>query len=44
MLYLLNNRSKVRGEKADGTVEVGLATNFNLGGICMCASPNSFTD
>ncbi|KAJ7321955.1 hypothetical protein DFH08DRAFT_1030653 [Mycena albidolilacea] len=33
MLYLLNNRSKVRGEKADGTVEVGLATNFNLGGI-----------
>ncbi|KAJ7918153.1 hypothetical protein B0H13DRAFT_1993560 [Mycena leptocephala] len=33
MLYLLNNRSKMRGEKADGTVEVGLATNFNLGGI-----------
>ncbi|KAF8185917.1 hypothetical protein K438DRAFT_1723400 [Mycena galopus ATCC 62051] len=33
MLHLLNNRSKVRGEKADGTVEVGLATNFNLGGI-----------
>lgn len=24
MLYLLNNRSKMRGEKADGTVEVGL--------------------
>ncbi|KAF7342136.1 hypothetical protein MVEN_01801300 [Mycena venus] len=33
MLYLLNNRSKIRGEKADGTVEVGLATNFNIGGI-----------
>ncbi|KAJ6511548.1 hypothetical protein C8R47DRAFT_1314487 [Mycena vitilis] len=33
MLYLLNNRSRMRGERADGTVEVGLATNFNLGGI-----------
>ncbi|KAJ7017769.1 hypothetical protein C8F04DRAFT_422656 [Mycena alexandri] len=33
MLYLLNNRSKMRGEMADGTMEVGLATTFNLGGI-----------
>ncbi|KAJ7177791.1 hypothetical protein C8R46DRAFT_1074952 [Mycena filopes] len=34
MLYLLNNRSKMRGEMADGTMEVGLATTFNIGGIC----------
>ncbi|KAJ7165132.1 hypothetical protein C8R46DRAFT_1098248 [Mycena filopes] len=33
MLYLLNNRSKMRGEMADGTMEVGLATTFNIGGI-----------
>ncbi|KAJ7603520.1 hypothetical protein DFH06DRAFT_1393117 [Mycena polygramma] len=33
MLYLLNNRSRMRGERADGNVEVGLATDFNLGGI-----------
>ncbi|KAJ7677666.1 hypothetical protein B0H17DRAFT_1334235 [Mycena rosella] len=33
MLYLLNNRSQMRGEMPDGTVEVGLATTFNLGGI-----------
>ncbi|KAJ7443923.1 hypothetical protein B0H11DRAFT_452691 [Mycena galericulata] len=36
MLYLLNNRSKMRGEMPDGTVEVGLATTFNIGGICVC--------
>ncbi|KAF7366344.1 hypothetical protein MSAN_00890800 [Mycena sanguinolenta] len=33
MLHLLNNRSKVRGETAAGVVEVGLATNTNIGGI-----------
>ncbi|KAJ7481840.1 hypothetical protein FB451DRAFT_1556029 [Mycena latifolia] len=33
MLYLLNNRSQRRGEMPDGTVEVGLSTTFNLGGI-----------
>ncbi|KAJ7121080.1 hypothetical protein C8R44DRAFT_623229, partial [Mycena epipterygia] len=36
MLYLLNNRSQTRGEMPDGTVEVGLATTFNIGGICEC--------
>ncbi|KAJ7231963.1 hypothetical protein C8J57DRAFT_178263 [Mycena rebaudengoi] len=33
MFYLLNNRSKLRGEMADGTVEVGLSHTFAMGGI-----------
>jgi hypothetical protein len=39
MLYLLNNRSQMSGEMPDGTVEVGLSTAFNLGGICAFLVP-----
>ncbi|KAJ6449515.1 hypothetical protein C8R47DRAFT_358116 [Mycena vitilis] len=33
ILYLLDNRSRMRGEPADRTVEGGLSTKGNLGGI-----------
>ncbi|KAJ7230856.1 hypothetical protein B0H12DRAFT_1147312 [Mycena haematopus] len=33
MLHLLNYRSKLRGETAAGVIEIGLATNLNIGGI-----------